>query len=159
MLSAAASPPPAAADPTKWRDAVQSWADGLWAIYHRHPWILHAGSAGPPSDPGQLSWLDAGLSALGATPLSEHDKLGAVMAVLHFVRGAAALAIEAGAAPDRAYPGLLKRLVDETRFPALATALDAGVFDDASSDPLAGFHAGLAQLLDGVAVRVAAATA
>jgi AcrR family transcriptional regulator len=159
MLSAAANPPPAAADPTNWRGALTMWADGLWDVYHRHPWVLQAASAGPPTDPGQLSWLNAGLSALGATTLSEHDKLGAVMAVLHFVRGAAALAIEAGTMPDLAYPGLLKRLVDGTRFPALATALEAGVFEDASDDPAARFHTGLSQLLDGVAVRVAAATA
>jgi hypothetical protein len=59
--------------------------------------------------------------------------------------------------PDQAYPGLLRRLVDDARFPALAQALRAGVFDDASSDPLARFHTGLAQLVDGVEVKVLAA--
>lgn len=157
MLSAAADPPPPPADPSNWRRALTDWADGLWEVYHRHPWILQASSAGPPADPGQLSWLNAGLSALGATTLSERDKFGAVMAVLHFVRGAAALAIEAGAMPDLAYPGLLKRLIDGARFPALAAAIEAGVFDGAIGDPLAEFHGGLQQLLDGVEVKVAAA--
>jgi AcrR family transcriptional regulator len=96
MLSAAAGPPPASTDRTDWRGALTDWATGLWDVYHRHPWILPTAAAGPPADPGQLAWLDAGLAALGSTGLAERDKLAAVMAVLHFVRGAAALDIEAG---------------------------------------------------------------
>jgi AcrR family transcriptional regulator len=155
MLSAAPGPPPASAG-ANWRAAVADWADGLWDVYHRHPWVLHAASAGPPADPGQLSWLDAGLAALGGTPLTEREKFGAVMAVLHFVRGAAALAIEAGTLPEQSYPGLLKRLIDGTVFPALSAALEAGVFDDASSDPLSEMRTGLEQLLDGVEAKIAA---
>ena len=155
MLSAAPGPPPAITDHANWRGALTDWANGLWGAYHRHPWVLSAASAGPPADPGQLSWLNAGFTALGGTSLSERDKFGAVMAVLHFVRGAAALAIEAGAMPDASYSGLLKRLVDDERFPALSVALEAGVFDDASSDPRSEFRTGLEQLLDGVEVKVA----
>lgn len=155
MLSTAAEPPPTT-DQTNWRVALEVWADGLWDVYHRHPWILQAASVGPPADPGQLSWLDAGLAALGSTALSEREKLGAVLAVLHFVRGAAALSTESGTSPDRSYPDLLGRLIDTARFPALASALDAGVFDDVGTDPVAEFHTGLDQLLDGIAVKVAA---
>jgi ABC-2 type transport system permease protein len=67
MLSAAPGPPPGSRD-RDWRRALATWADGLWEVYHRHPWILAAASSGPPADPGQLAWLEAGLSALGATP-------------------------------------------------------------------------------------------
>jgi AcrR family transcriptional regulator len=156
MLSAAPGPPPAVTDPANWRLALTDWADGLWEAYHRHPWVLNAASAGPPADPGQLSWLNAGLAALGGTSLPERDKFGAVMAVLHFVRGAAALAIEAGAIPDVTYPGLLRRLIDGERFPALSAALEAGVFDHASRDPRSEFHTGLERLLDGVEVKITA---
>ena len=65
MLSTAPGPPPAPADPADWRGGLANWAAGLWDIYHRHPWILQAAAAGPPADPGQLAWLDAGLAALG----------------------------------------------------------------------------------------------
>jgi AcrR family transcriptional regulator len=157
MLSQAPAPPPAgSSDGVNWRGILTDWADGLWGVYHRHPWVLQTASVGPPADPGQLSWLNAGLAALGGTSLTERDKFGAVMAVLHFVRGAAALAIGAGAMPDHGYPDLLKRLVDRTRFTALSAALDAGVFDDANRNPLAEFHTGLEQLLDGIEVKVAA---
>ena len=35
--------------------------------------FLQAAAAGPPADPGQLAWLNAGLSALGPTTLAERD--------------------------------------------------------------------------------------
>jgi AcrR family transcriptional regulator len=154
MLSTAPGPPPAPSDPADWRVALTDWAAGLWEVYHRHPWILQAASAGPPADPGQLAWLNAGLAALGGTNLAERDKLAAVMAVLHFVRGAAALAIEAAPADGPDYPAVLRRVIDADRFTALSAALDAGAFDDTDDDHLAEFRSGLGQLLDGIAVRI-----
>jgi hypothetical protein len=91
---------------------------------------------------------------MGRTGLSERDKLAAVMAVLHYVRGAAALDIEAADADGPDYPALLRRVLDGDRFPALAAAVAAGVFDDTDDDHLAEFRAGLSQLLDGIAVKV-----
>jgi AcrR family transcriptional regulator len=156
MLSTAPGPPLPPADPADWRAALADWAAGLWDIYHRHPWVLAAAAAGPPADPGQLAWLDAGLAAFAGTNLSERDKLAAVMAVLHFVRGAAALNIEAAQVQGPDYPVLLRRFVDADRFPALAAALEAGVFDTADADHQADFHSGLRQLFDGVAARMEA---
>jgi AcrR family transcriptional regulator len=153
MLSAAPGPPPAPRDAADWRGALADWATGLWDVYHRHPWVLQAASAGPPADPGQLAWLDAGLATLGDTNLAERDKLAAVMAVLHFVRGAAALAIEAAPVDGPHYPALLRRVIDAERFPALSAALEAGAFDGADADYRAEFRSGLGQLLDGIAVR------
>jgi hypothetical protein len=102
-----------------------------------------------------LAWLDAGLAALGGTGLPERDKLAAVMAVLHFARGAAALDIEAAGHVDGPeYPALLRRVLDADRFPALAAALEAGVFDQADDGPQADFRSGLGQLLDGIAAKI-----
>ena len=126
---------------------------GLWEVYHRHPWVLAASATGPPVDPGQLAWLDAGLAALHGTGMDERDKLAGVLAVLHFVRGAAALAIEAPAGgPD--YPGLLRSVVDRNRFPALASALEAGAFDDGDDSHIDAFRSGLNQLLDGLSLKL-----
>jgi AcrR family transcriptional regulator len=155
MLSAAPDPPPTPADPSDWRGALGGWAAGLWDVYHRHPWILQTAAAGPPADPGQLAWLDAGLAALGGTGLSERDKLAAVMAVLHYVRGAAGLDIEAAGVDGPEYPALLRRLLADNRFPALRAALAAGVFDDTDDDHLADFRSGLEQLCDGIAAKIA----
>jgi AcrR family transcriptional regulator len=153
MLSVASGSPPVPDADAYWAVALADWAAGLWHVYHRHPWVLVAVSSGPPADPGQLAWLDAGLATLADTALSERDKLAAVMAVLHYVRGAAALAIDAG--DDTDYAGLLRRIPVADRFPALAAAVDAGAFD--GPDHLAEFRSGLAQLVDGIAVRVASA--
>jgi AcrR family transcriptional regulator len=153
MLSTAPGPPPVA-DPTDWRGALMDWASGLWDVYHRHPWVLPAAASGPPADPGQLAWLNAGLAALGTTGLTERDKLAAVMTVLHYVRGAAALHIEAAQVDTPDYPDLLRRFVDAQRFPALAAAVEAGAFDSVDVDHLADFHSGLRHLLDGVAMRM-----
>jgi AcrR family transcriptional regulator len=155
MLSVGPGPPPRPMDRADWRGALTDWATGLWSVYHRHPWILAAVAAGPPADPGQLAWLDAGLAALGGTGLPERDKLAAVMAVLHFARGAAALDIEAAGHVDGPeYPALLRRVLDADRFPALAAALEAGVFDQADDGPQADFRSGLGQLLDGIAAKI-----
>ncbi|OBG20175.1 TetR family transcriptional regulator [Mycolicibacterium celeriflavum] len=153
MLSAAPGPAPSV-DSTDWTAALTNWATGLWEVYHRHPWILQAAAAGPPVDPGQLAWLDAGLAALSRTGLAERDKLTAVMAVLHFIRGAAALDIEAGSVDWSDYPGLLRNLIAPERFPALAAALDDGVFDPTDDDPDAQFRSGLNLLVDGIAARI-----
>jgi AcrR family transcriptional regulator len=158
MLSAAPEPPPAPSD-ADWRAALTDWACGLWDVFHRHPWILQAASSGLPADPGQLAWLEAGLSALRGTPLGEHEKLAAVMSVLYFVRGTAALHLEAGSLDASQYPELLGRLVDPARFPALATALAAGVFDEADDDPRADLDSGLRRLLDGIGVEIATTNA
>lgn len=152
MLSAAPGPPPQFDPGTGWREAVTAWADGLWEVYHRHPWVLQAAASGPPADPGQLAWLDAALRTLRETGLSERDKLASVMAVLHYVRGAAALDVAAGEA-DPAFPDLLRRFVDAERLPAVATALSAGAFDG-DGDRITDFRAGLALVVAGIAARV-----
>ena len=153
MLSTGPGPPPTVSDTEDWRVALRNWSIGLWDVYHRHPWILASASPGPPADPGQLGWLDAGLATLAGTGLRERDKLSAVIAVLHFVRGAAALAIDVRDAQSGDYPALLRRLVDPVDFPALTAALEAGVFDDEDGH-LTQFHSGLDQLLDGIAAKV-----
>jgi AcrR family transcriptional regulator len=155
MLCAAPAPPPAPAG-RDWRDILADWASGLWHVYHRHPWILAAASAGPPADPGQLAWLEAALAALAPVHLGERDKLSAVISLLHYVRGAAALAIEsntAGGIIDRSrYAEMLGQVIDPARFPAIAAALAAGAFDRVTDDPRADFDAGVQRVLDGIDV-------
>lgn len=153
MLATGPGPPPSAPDGADWRAALSHWADELWVVYHRHPWILQTAAAGLPADPGQLAWLDAGLATLSGTTLTEREKLSAVLAVLIFTRGSAALAIEARDVDDSEYPALLRRLVTPARFPALAAAIDAGALDQPDDDQKTEFHSGLSQLLDGIAVR------
>lgn len=153
MTSVAVGAPPAVAGRDDWQAAVSEWADGLWEVYHRHPWILAVTAAYPPVDPGQLAWLDAGLAALSSARLAEHHKVAAVMAVLHYTRGAAALDIDATRSKQAPFTAQLHELVESERFPALSAAVRAGAFDG-DGDRMADFHSGLRQLLDGVRTRI-----
>jgi AcrR family transcriptional regulator len=158
MLSAAPGPPPRAVG-ADWRDGLSDWAAGLWQVFHRHPWILHTASAGPPADPGQLAWLEAGLSALRATELTERDKVSAVLALLYYVRGSAALAIESrhstSAVAASNYPAILRAVLDPGRYPAVIAAVEAGAFDaDPDNESGTDFLAGADRVLDGIAVLV-----
>lgn len=150
MLATAPGPPPPQSA-TKWSRALADWAHGLWDVYHRHPWVLQASTAGPPADPGQVAWLEAGLATLSGTSLDEREKLSAVLAVLHFVRGAAALDIDAGAGHHGSYPAMLRPVLDPDRFPALSAALTAGAFERTGVDDA--FGDGLRWLLDGIGRR------
>lgn len=161
MLATAPGPPPESdgADAADWRGALEDWAISLRAVYHRHPWLLAATAAGPPLDPGQLAWLDAALRTVAGTGLGYREQMAAVMSVLHYVRGAAAIEVEtpeAGQISARDYASLLRRLVTAEAFPALAAAVEAGAFDrdDERSDDDATFLTGLRQLLDGIGTRL-----
>ncbi|MEN3534953.1 TetR/AcrR family transcriptional regulator [Microbispora sp. ZYX-F-249] len=158
MLAAAPGPPPEFdTAPADWRGSLTRWAVELFAVYLRHPWIAQLANS-PPMDPGQLAWLDAALRSLGGTPLDPRARFSVVMLVLHYVRGAAQLLTSIPAEPERAdetYAALLTELADRDRFPALAHAVEAGVFDPhAGAAPDDDFHAGLDHLLDGVGVAI-----
>ena len=158
MVDAALGPPPAGGDaPADWRAALSRWARAYHDALRRRPWILQVPLAGPPITPNATAWLEGGLGALGATRLSEPQKLSVMLLLSGFVRSAAALAADIGAhAGGEIMPSwgaLLHRLTDAERFPALHAALRSEAFarDD---DPDDEFFFGLERILDGVAVLV-----
>jgi AcrR family transcriptional regulator len=149
MTDAAPGPPPEL--PAGWRPALEAWAWALRGVYYAHPWILQVTAGRPPLDPGQLAWLDRGLSTLDATVLSHQARFEVIMAVVNFVRGEAQL----GAVPggDQAeYGRLITHFVTADRMPALAAAAESGIFREPGNDPAESFTFGLARILDGVNV-------
>jgi AcrR family transcriptional regulator len=157
MMDAAPGPPPEL--PTGgWRAALEAWAQALRDVYVRHPWILQVTAGRPPLEPGQLSWLDRGLSSFAGTRLTERDRFESVMTVLNYVRGEAQIAMillrgapGEGADALRAqqeYGELIARFVRPERFPALAAASAAGIFASEGPDS---FQWGLSRVLDGIA--------
>ena len=160
MMDAAPGPPPEL--PTgEWRAALLAWARALRAVYYAHPWILQVTAGRPPLEPGQLAWLDRGLSCFAGTELSERDRFEAVMTVLNYVRGEAQIAAillrgtpGEGADPIGAaqeYGDLIAHFVRPDRFPSLAAASAAGIFGTAGPDS---FEWSLSRLLDGIAAMV-----
>jgi AcrR family transcriptional regulator len=157
MTDAAPGPPPELPS-GGWRPALEAWARALQAVYHAHPWILQITAGRPPLEPGQLAWLDRGLSSFAGTKLSHRDRFEAVVTVLNYVRGEAQITgillrggLGEGADPvgaQQEYGRLIARFVRPDRFPALAAASAAGIFAaDGAEDS---FGWGLSRILDGI---------
>ncbi|MEV4704835.1 TetR/AcrR family transcriptional regulator [Actinoplanes sp. NPDC049316] len=152
MLDAAPGPPPEL-PPDGWRPALEVWARALRGVYYAHPWILQVTAGRPPLDPGQLSWLDSGLSAMDGTSLSHAQRFEVLMTVLNFVRGEAQIgAVLMSGEPEGDYAALIAHFVRPDRLPALAAASDAGVFTPGPDDAGDSFAFGLTRILDGVNV-------
>ncbi|GIM78365.1 TetR/AcrR family transcriptional regulator [Actinoplanes auranticolor] len=156
MTDAAPGPPPELPS-TGWRPALETWARALRGVYYAHPWVLQVTAGRPPLDPGQLAWLDRGLSALDGTGLGPAERLDVLMTVLHFVRGEAqigAVVLRGGDGDPADYGRLIAHFVTPERMPALAAASAAGVFRAAGDDAERAFAFGLTRVLDGVDVMV-----
>ncbi|HEY6522814.1 MAG TPA: TetR/AcrR family transcriptional regulator, partial [Solirubrobacteraceae bacterium] len=160
MVDRALGPPPVPGPDDEWRVGLTRWSVELRAAYGRHPWALRVPISGPPLGPNNVAWLDNALAALGDTPLSEQQKLSTVLLLSGFVRNEATLTADfaAAAAGELVMPGygqMLRRLIDPEQLPALYRAIESGSLDDAD-DPDAEFEFGLARILDGVDVLIAA---
>jgi AcrR family transcriptional regulator len=156
MTDAAPGPPPELPS-AGWRPALETWARALRGVYYAHPWVLQVTAGRPPLDPGQLAWLDRGLSALDGIALSQAERFDVLMAVLHFVRGEAQIGAVLSRGTDgdpTDYGRLIAHFVTPERMPALAAASAAGVFRAADDNPERSFSFGLTRVLDGVDVMV-----
>jgi AcrR family transcriptional regulator len=156
------TPPAPRAGGEAWRPALERWARAHLAILRRHPWLVRVPISGPPLMPNQLAWFDCGLACLAGTRLTPAERISVLLLVSGFVRNAATLEADIGAAaagaggsPEdagRAYTALLLRLIDAERFPALHPLVMAGVFEGPATTD-ADFEFGLQRILDGVDVR------
>jgi hypothetical protein len=116
-----------------------------------------------------VAWLERGLTALADTRLTVGERIDAVMTVLYYVRGGAHVAaILMGGAPGLAglgpdarngadaitdYGTVLAALVTAERFPAVAAAIEGGVF---VADPAGdrSFETGLDIVLNGIQLSI-----
>jgi AcrR family transcriptional regulator len=147
-----------------WRAGLSRWAWTYVELLRRHQWALRIPINGPPILPNQVRFLEDGLRALGATGLSDAEKLSVILLISGFVRNAATLEADIAAAQAAsgstedvmpAYARILTRLTDAERFPALHQAIASGAFDD-EDDIGAEFVFGLERVLDGVEALVRA---
>jgi hypothetical protein len=116
---------------------------------------------GPPAGPRNLSWLEAGLTALAGTGLPSGERMDVVLALSTYLRGEAMLSsdlrVAATADPeshDLDYGGPLARLIDPERFPELAAIVSEGPFGAPTPDDDE-IEVGLQVVLDGIAHRIA----
>ena len=151
-------PPSGDATPSLWREALAGWHAHALAMYTAHPWLLDIPIHGVPMTPNNLAWLDEALDTLADTPLSEHQRLAAALAVTGhsrwqamIERGYAEASARAGIASedfDRLEERILASLATADRFPAVHRAIAAGAMGaDSGENP---FRFGLQAILDGI---------
>jgi AcrR family transcriptional regulator len=169
MVDAAYGPPPTGpassgpAGDAGWRAGLSRWAWAMRAATQQHPWVLRIPIRGLPSMPNEVAWFEEGLRSLQDTGLEENQKASAILLVSGYVRNAAMIDADVGAAirasgktPDEWmswYARTVTQLADPQRFPALTKFIAAGVFDRADP-PDDEFAFGLDRVLDGLAALI-----
>jgi AcrR family transcriptional regulator len=150
MLDEATGPPPAINRRLGWRNQLAAWAEAEAAQLGRHPWALEVRLASPPLSPNTLAWMDLGLQILDRAGLTPERAASTLLFVDGYVRQQVSLGLQytdGGAG----WAERLRRVLPPDSLPALAAALEAGVFDDDPSDfPEDEFSVGLELILDGV---------
>jgi AcrR family transcriptional regulator len=151
-----------------WRDGVTAWVLAMRAAYREHPWLVDIPISGAPITPNSLLIVDWFLREVRALPLSDGEKMSALLLLTSYARATAAqerdIAAAAAAAADPAdvtganFFEALAELVTPERFPYLSPLLAAGGYvaepgtapDDTDDD----FSFGLERILDGIEYHV-----
>lgn len=160
MSDAALTDPPAPPGAAGWREALRHWGYAVLDELRRHAWYVQIPIAGPPVGPRNMAWFDAALRTLDGTPLDAGDRVTAVMTLITFIHGEVRLTAElvaaeaAGTHPaGDTFGRTMARLADPERFPALAAAVAAEIFDDerpAAEQELDDVGGSLEIILDGI---------
>jgi AcrR family transcriptional regulator len=157
--------PPAGLDVPleSWRAGLTRWTREQWTIMQHHAWLDDVRLVERVGTPSQIAWMDLGLRMLTDAPLSEYQKLAALLLLSGYVSTQARLAAATVDAarqgafeqPDEAaeaFGDLLRTVVDPQRFPALHAAIEGGAFAPVEGPTYASFDFGLDLMLDGVEV-------
>lgn len=153
-----------------WQDRVAAVAEENLALFRAHPWAATVTTGRPPLGPGLLAKYEHELRAFDDTDLDDVVRDAALTYLLDFVRAAVRTATEVLTARRdsgqsesewwEANAPLLNQVVDERRYPtAVRVGSAAGAAHNAAYDPEHAYRFGLARVLDGLGVLVAAASA
>lgn len=150
-----------------WRTRLHEWSLALRDALLGHPWILQVPITEPPLSPHQTAWMERGLEAMAATPLSEQEKLSSMLLADVYVRGQTQLHLQmagaywsegvSSAEADLRYVRRLARLVDPETHPRICAALRTDALTDSGEPGVQDeFVFGLDRVLDGIEALVAA---
>jgi AcrR family transcriptional regulator len=155
VLGCCPAPPPGEG----WRAGLERWAWTQRTVIYEHPWVLQVPLRGLPATPNQVRWLEHGLQSLAGTKLTWTEKCSAIFLLSMYVRAEASMMADIRSsltAPGNAagptiadYGHVLADLTGDGDFPALAAALEAGVFGQ-QDPPATQFSFGLDRVLDGI---------
>lgn len=143
-----------------WRSKLLALFDAQVRLYMAHTWMLSLPIEGSPITPNSSAWMDAGLESLAETPLTDTERLAVVLAVTGSARWYGV--VLAGYSESMRATGmtsaevtareaeLFDRVITADEYPALRSAIDAGVFLS-EDDP---FRFGVERLLEGIEAYV-----
>ncbi|MGB3374148.1 MAG: TetR/AcrR family transcriptional regulator [Microbacterium sp.] len=144
-----------------WRAKLLALFEAQVRLYVAHPWMLSVPISGSQITPNSSAWMDAGLESLAETPLTQPERLAAVLSVTGSARwygivlaGYAETSRSTGMTSDEVTAqeaDLFDRVITADEYPALRSAIDAGVFL-VEDDP---FRFGLERLFDGLEAYIA----
>jgi AcrR family transcriptional regulator len=169
MVDEAIGPPPRTTSrDSNWRDGLTTWAHAARDRLRAHPWVLDVPVAEPPILPYQTQWTEWGLDVLAATPLTEPQKLSALLLVNVYVRGQTQLSLgfqqgagteagpETGPEAGLRWGRRLLALTDPARYPRITKAMQANPAASYETDfGTDEFSFGLNTVLDGIQALVA----
>ncbi|WP_370327835.1 TetR/AcrR family transcriptional regulator [Euzebya sp.] len=145
-----------------WRHALESVADGWWAAYRRHPWLLEVPVTRPVLGPHAFDRYEAELRIIDGLGLSDVEMNAAVELVRSHVVGSARRAIEiardaerSGISDDQWWFSVLPTLERVTAGREYPVAGRVGATIAAPhSDPRDDLAFGLARILDGLELLI-----
>jgi AcrR family transcriptional regulator len=150
MVDEAVGAPPEINKRLGWRNQLTAWAVAESARLAAHPWVLDVRLGSPPLGPHTLAWMDLGLEILGRAGLRPERAASTLLFVDGYVRQHILLGVQY-ADGGAGWADRLRQVLPPDALPALANALESGVFDDDPSEfPADEFHFGLGLILDGV---------
>ncbi|WP_405217014.1 TetR/AcrR family transcriptional regulator [Agrococcus sp. Ld7] len=131
-----------------WRERLREWAMFVRTSYDAHPWLADLPPSSTPTTPNRLAIIEAGLAALEDVPAPDRMKLPTLRLLLGYI--ALYSKASSDAAVDDEVRRALPELVTDERFPLLAPAVRAGIFETTEEDDASGFGFGLSRLFDGI---------
>ncbi|WP_374472444.1 TetR/AcrR family transcriptional regulator [Phenylobacterium sp.] len=149
-----------------WREKLEAVARQLWALGHRHPWMMRIATHRPPLGPNFMQRMETVFRAIDGVGLDELEMELVEGLLTDYVRGAVRSALEAREVEQRsgmtdeqwlaiAEPTLME-ILDPEAFPVLhrvGEALMAAY--DGAFDRTRGFEFGLQRVLDGIEMFIA----
>jgi AcrR family transcriptional regulator len=151
--------------PGGWRGRLEQVARENWALYRRHPWLVHIAPGRPVLGPGTIAKYDYELRAVEGVGLTDMEMDSVLTLVLGHVSGTARGLVDAAQAERRtgmtdlqwweAHAPLLEKVFDPERFPVAARVGEtAGAALEAAYDPEHAFEFGLKRVLDGIGALI-----
>lgn len=155
--------------PDDWRGRLECFVRGTRSVLRRRPWMLDVPISGPPMGPNNVAWMEAALSSMTGTGLTEGDMMGVLTILSGYVLQECQQELSLSRAAPRtglsyeewghAYGRMLERVVRDGTHPALAQVVRAGVFESEHQSAEDDFAYGLAFILDSVAALIDRRTA